>query len=234
MKRNETFIPAVFLKRNSRFSATVSINGNEEYIHVPNPGRIKELLFPGQKILLKKAEFYPGSPPRKTRYTLMMVPIREGYVSIASSFANNLFEEAIENRKLEEFQNYHIKKREKTVGKSRLDFLLEDEGGEEMYVEVKSVTLVCGETAYFPDAPTKRGSRHLQELARLKKQGKKCAVVFVVQRKDACSFTPNYKTDPELGENLKQAIEAGVNAYAFLSHIDEDWAFITRRIPVVL
>ena len=121
---------------------------------------------------------------------------------------------ALSNGWITELDNSSIVKPEIKYGNSRLDFLLTDEG-EECYVEVKGVTLVENKVAKFPDAPTSRGTRHLQELIKIKASGKRAIALFISMRDDPESFTPNWKTDPTFSKQLVIAIENGVEALVY-------------------
>jgi sugar fermentation stimulation protein A len=116
---------------------------------------------------------------------------------------------------------------------SRLDFRLEGLGGA-CWVEVKSVTLVEDGVARFPDAPTERGARHLQELARAVEEGDRAAVVFIVQRADAGSFAPNDGADREFGRVLRAAASAGVEVFAWSCRVSRQAIEVARRVPVDL
>lgn len=225
-------IPARFLKRESRFSATVIAKGKKHYVHLPNSGRLKELLTPNREVFLVKAP--PGRTNRKTEYSLALVRYGTGYVSINAARANKLFEEALEEGKIFEFGNFRVKAREKRVGLSRIDFVLEGKSGQTVYAEVKSVTLVVDGRALFPDAPTVRGRKHLNELIDQQKAGNQSAVVFVVQRSDAQSFSPNDREDREFGEILRQAFESGVNLLAYRCRVTPQQSYITDPVPIVL
>ena len=98
---------------------------------------------------------------------------------------------------------------------------------------MKSCTLIRDGVALFPDAPTKRGSRHLRTLTRGLTQGRS-AVFFLIQRPDANSFRPNRETDPHFAANLEEAARAGVEVYAYTSQVDFDGVFLGSRVPIDL
>ncbi|MHA1873074.1 MAG: DNA/RNA nuclease SfsA, partial [Candidatus Heimdallarchaeaceae archaeon] len=153
---------ARFLDRPNRFLAKIELYSNEkvEYSHVPDPGRLKELLLPGVEVFVRKET----RMNRKTKYSLIGVKAENGtWVNIDSQVSNKLFQS--EMSKIKDFQNYKILKSEFSLGNSRIDFLLENlKDNKQALVEVKSVTLVEENIAFFPDAPTKRGVKHLREL----------------------------------------------------------------------
>ena len=150
------FIEGQFIERPNRFLSLVRVCNREEYAHLPNPGRIQELLFPGVRVALKR-EYNPN---RKTRYTLVMVYKDGMLVSLNTTLPNRLAAEAIEGGQIREFQGYGVVRREAQYKNSRFDLLL-SKGETPCFLEVKSVTLVEGRTAMFPDAPTLRGTRHV-------------------------------------------------------------------------
>jgi sugar fermentation stimulation protein A len=117
-------------------------------------------------------------------------------------------------------------------GNSKFDFLLMD--GEKCLLEVKSCTLVKNNVAMFPDAPTDRGRRHVEELIYAKKDGYRTCVIFVIQRPDAERFSPNDKTDPKFGKTLRKAFQEGVEVYAYSSEFAGKNITLIGRIEVVL
>ncbi|GAE90433.1 DNA/RNA nuclease SfsA [Acetivibrio straminisolvens] len=143
--------------------------------------------------------------------------------------------EALIQGKFEKFCGYSEIRREVTVLNSRFDFGLFSEE-KEYYIEVKGVTLVEDRQGFFPDAPTKRGTRHLEELAEIRQNGREAGVVFIVQREDADVVRPNDRTDKDFANALKAAAEAGVDLMAYVCKVDveERRMDIVREIPVVL
>lgn len=222
-------IKGSFLERINRFTALVEINSKVETIFVPNTGRMKELLVKGAKVLLTLQE----EPHRKTKYDLSLVDYANRWVSIDSRLPNKLFEFWWSKGYLKPFLKYQYLKKEVVCGKSRLDFRLTRPDGD-CYVEVKSVTLVEGGIALFPDAPTVRGTRHLLELTKVKQGGSESSVVFLIQRDDAVEFRPNDHTDKTFGLALRDAVLNGVKAYAFMCSIDAEGITFKGQVPVML
>jgi sugar fermentation stimulation protein A len=220
----------IFIERHNRFEATVSIDGQEVNAHVPNSGRLKELLVRGAGIILRHYD----DPGRKTEYGLLLVEKDNIWVSIDSANApNRIVEEAIKERYFRQFDAYDTYKREVTAGKSRFDFGFgEDEIS--YYLEVKGVTFVEDGIARFPDAPTARGVKHLKELTELKRKGIGAGVIFIVQREDALCFEPNDSTDPDFGEALRAAFAAGVDMCAYVCRVRTDRIVITGQITINL
>lgn len=199
-------VDAFLVKKINRFLCEVSVNGVNVLAHIPNSGRLTELMTPGRKAILSESD----NPDRKTAYTLRSVWFNRRWVCIDSIVPNALASELAGSGRL--FGNSVEVKREHTIGNHRFDLLLIDRKGRERrtLVEVKSVTLVENKIALFPDAPTKRGVAHLNALKELINQGYRRQILFVIQRSDAESFRPNIKTDNDFAEALKRAKKAGV------------------------
>jgi sugar fermentation stimulation protein A len=221
---------ATFLRRDNRFRAQVRWDGEIIPAYLPNPGRLEELLIPGRDVWVRPAE---PRGARRTACDLVLIDHAGTWVSLDSRLPNALMARVLSCGWLDPFAAYSAFSREVTEGKSRLDFLLT---GHEpaCWLEVKSVTLVEGETAAFPDAPTARGRRHVAELTCLAERGLRAAVVFVVQRPDARRFSPHDATDPEFGAVLREASTCGVEIYAFTCEITPGHVRPQVTIPVVL
>jgi sugar fermentation stimulation protein A len=200
-----------FLERPNRFSVIFRTQREEEKAHLRDPGRLKELLIPGVRLLLRKA-LNPDS--RKTKYDVIAVWSNGIWVLINSGFHSDLAAELLESHLVPEFLNYDVKKREFTFGKSRIDFLL-SRGEEKMLLEVKGCTLVDKGLAKFPDAPTDRGKRHVEELISAKNKGMNSAVLFLITREDALVFAPNWVMDPAFAGTLSQAHQKEVKVIAY-------------------
>ncbi len=217
-----------FLNRDNRFRATVEVNGKRTWAHVPNSGRLSELFTPGRSIWLSHEQ----KPARKTDYDLKLVEYGSVLVSVDARLPNPLFEEALKNEHLPGF-NFTTLDREVILNRSRIDFRLSD-AQQICWVETKSVTLVKEGVANFPDAPTSRGRRHISELSQAVTQGDRAAVVFIVQRSDARSFSPHFESDPDLSDSLIQAADKGVEVRAFSCQVSLSAINICSEIPVVM
>ncbi len=229
MKIPGPLIQGTFIRRDNRFRATVRVDGKEAWAHVPNSGRLHELFVPGTPVLLRPAR----SPQRRTAYDLLMVIVDGQLVSLDSRLPGRLFAEAARARTLAEFREYTHVREEVRMGRSRIDVLLEGPAGR-CWVEAKSVTLVEDGTAYFPDAVTARGKRHMEDLAEAVAQGDRAAVVFIIQRADAQRFRPHDASDPAFGRALREAAAAGVEVYAYRCHVTPEEIVIADRVPVLL
>ena len=220
-------VKGLFLERPNRFLALVRLRNKVFPSFLPNPGRMHELLFPGVEVVLK--EVIKGH--RKTHYDLIGVKHNDELVSVDTRVPNKLVFEALKNKSLSEFRKYDVVKPEWRYGNSRLDFLLSNDS-EQCLLEVKSCTLVKENVALFPDAPTLRGTRHLMELIKAKKQGFRACVFFVIQRINAKVFSPNDETDPDFGEAFREALKKGVEAYAYYSEFVGNKITLRDKIEV--
>lgn len=221
-------VPAVFRERPNRFLGVVDVGGEEILCFIPNPGRMEELLYPGSKVYLMEMP----SEDRKTRYDLILVNLKGTLVSIDSRVPNKLVAEAIQLSNFSEFQGFRIEKKEPLFGGSRLDFLLMGDS-DQLFLEVKSCTLVRDGTGLFPDAPTPRGSRHLKTLASGLTVGRS-VILFVIQRPDAKNLRPNDATDPKFGKNLRLVKDLGVEICAYNSDVTLEGVSLKRKVPVLL
>ena len=216
-----------FLERLNRFAALVEVAGQEIQCHVANSGRMRELLVPGYRVLLKP---HSGNH-RKTRFDLALVDIGSGLVSADARLPNSLVAEALDLGSLSQFHGYPKVRREVTFGESRLDLLLEGSRGR-CYIETKSVTLVVDGVGRFPDAPTIRGAKHMGSLVQAVAAGHRAAAIFVVQRDDATAFATNDEADSDFGVAFQKALAAGVEAFAYNCRVSEQAIDLFRWLPI--
>lgn len=217
----------IFINRPNRFIAEVEIDGKKEICHVKNTGRCKELLVKGAKVYLEKSE----NASRKTKYDLISVYKGETLINMDSNAPNRVVFEWLKLGKL--FENITLIKPESKYKNSRFDFYVETDK-KKIFVEVKGVTLEENGIASFPDAPTMRGIKHLQELVSAKEDGYDTYVIFVVQMKGCLSFTPNRKTHPEFADELINAKNHGVNIICTDCIVTKDELLIDEYIEVDL
>ena len=228
MKLHPELREATFVRRLNRFAALMTLDGEEVLTHVANSGRLRELLTPQNPMLLAPA---PPAAKRKTAYDLALVEVGGVLVSADARLPNAIASEAIRKGRIPELSGYEEMTREVWFEDSRLDLLLSGPG-HRCYVEVKSVTLVEGDTALFPDAPTERGRRHVATLRHAREQGHRAAVIFVVQRPDASAFEPNVQADPRFAEALDGAMRCGVEVFAYRCAVSRTSIEISDRLPV--
>ncbi len=216
------------MARDNRFRATVELdNGSHVWCYLPNSGRLGELLEPGRRAFLRPVT----APGRKTSFDLVLVDVAGTLVSTDARLPNTLVEEALRENRLSPFEGYDDIRREVRYHKSRLDFALM-RNGQRCLMEVKSVTLVEGGLALFPDSPTSRGHRHVQELRRAVGEGEHAAVVFVAQRDDVWAFAPNDGADPAFAGALRCAIAEGVEVYAYACQVSRHEVRLHRPLKV--
>lgn len=218
--RYENITEARFLSRPNRFIAQVELQGAQETVHVKNTGRCSELLVEGCQVWLTA----PDSPGRKTKYDLVCVRKNTSVIfNIDSQAPNKVMLEWLKT------QGYDRIVPEYTYGGSRIDFYME-KADKKYLLEVKGCTLEFDGTGYFPDAPTQRGTKHIRELIRAKKEGFNAAIGFVIQMEGVSRVLANTATDPEFGIALQQAREAGVRVLFFPCRVTPDSLAITEMI----
>ena len=204
--------PAVFVDRPNRFVAHVLLDGQPETVHVKNTGRCKELLLPGCRVYLAKAE----NPNRKTAWDLIAVRKSNGLlINIDSQAPNIAAGEWLAG------QGFDTLRPEVSYGASRIDFYLE-RGGEKILMEVKGCTLEVDGVGYFPDAPTERGVKHLRELMKAVREGYRGILAFVIQMDGVTEVRANTETHPAFGIALEEARAAGVEILFLPCHVEPD------------
>ncbi|WP_148682776.1 DNA/RNA nuclease SfsA [Pyrobaculum ferrireducens] len=216
----------IFVKRLNRFAGVALIEGREASVHIHDPGRLRELLFPGAKIWARRKS---GG---KTDFYLTAVELDDELVLVDSSIHNKVAAWLVEGGLL--FRGYVVEKREPVFGGGRFDLLLRSPGGRPALVEVKGVTLEESGRALFPDAPTARGARHMEELARAAAEGYEAHVVFLVFRKRAEVMSPNWRMDRRFAESLVRARGAGVEIHAVKLEMYKWGLRYVGELPVVL
>ena len=201
---------AVFIDRPNRFIAHVSLNGDEETVHVKNTGRCRELLIPGAEVWLSGSE----NRARKTAYDLIAVRKSNGLlVNIDSQAPNAVAREWLDT------QGFDVIRPEFQYGQSRLDFMME-RGDERFLMEVKGCTLERDGIGYFHDAPTQRGAKHLRELS--KAAGFRAVLMFVIQMDGITEVRGNQETDPAFCKALEDAEKAGVKVIFLPCHVEPE------------
>ncbi len=230
----QSIVKAEFISRPNRFVAHALLDGEEVTVHVKNTGRCRELLVPGAEIYLE--DFSKRQGKRKLLYDLIAVRKNGLLINMDSQAPNKVAKEALERRTLilPGLSELAVIKPETTWGDSRFDFYIKDIDGREGFMEVKGVTLEADGIASFPDAPTERGIKHLNELIRASREGFYACVLFVVQMEGMKCMTPNDERHPAFGEALRNAAENGVDIMAFECSVTPDSLDITRSVPVDL
>ena len=225
-------IDGIFLSRPNRFIAHVEIEGRDEVVHVKNTGRCKELLVPNCRVYLSVSD----NPARKTKYDLVAVEKnREDgstvLINMDSQIVNDVAGEWLPISGL--FSENAVIRREVTYGKSRFDFYIED-GDRKAFLEVKGCTLEKDGVAMFPDAPTERGVKHIEELMACMEDGYEAYILFVIAMKGVTCFRPNDATHKAFGDALRRAEDAGVKILAMDCVVDQDSIVIDAAVEICL
>ena len=223
----EKIVEGIFLSRPNRFIAKVLVEGREETVHVKNTGRCKELLQPGVKVYLSDED----GKERKTRYDLVAVDKAGRTVNMDSQAPNMAVREWLTSGGL--FSDVVKVRPEYTYGDSRVDFLVTRKNGQAL-IEVKGVTLENNNMTAFPDAPSERAVKHVEELIRAVKEGYECYVLFVIQMEGVDYLIPNDITHKAFGDSLRKAREAGVKVVAWDTRVTPGEMVINHPIPVYL
>ena len=216
-----------FLRRPNRFIAHVEVDGAEEVCHVKNTGRCRELLIPGATVWLEESD----NPKRKTRFDLIGVEKGGRPINMDSQAPNRVFGEWAGAGGFR--SGLTLLRPETTFWNSRFDFYWES-SEKRGFVEVKGVTLEEDDVVLFPDAPTQRGVKHLEELMAARAAGYEATVCFVIQMSGVRCFRPNDRTHPEFGEALRRAAQAGVEVLAVDCTVEPDRLEIRERVPIEL
>ena len=225
-------IKGTFLERPNRFIAYVRIGENVETVHVKNTGRCKELLREGSTVYLSKSD----NPHRKTKYDLVAVKKyiddnKSIIVNIDSQIVNDVVEEWLKNGNL--FSKNSKLKREVSFENSRFDFYIEDDNVK-AFLEVKGVTLENEGVASFPDAPTERGIKHLNELCKCKSKGFDAYILFVIQMKGISLFKPDETIHKQFADALRNAKKCGVEIICIDCIVSENEIIADKYIPFSL
>lgn len=216
-----------FIARPNRFIAYVEVDGHKETVHVKNTGRCRELLTEGVTVYLEKSD----NPNRSTAYDLVTVEKGKRLINMDSQAPNKVVEEWLLTGEL--FDDLILVRPETKYGNSRFDFYVET-SKEKIFMEVKGVTLEEDGVVRFPDAPSERAIKHVEELVQAKRDGYRVFVLFVIQMEGVKYFTPNEDTHAAFADALRQAAAAGVEILAYDCKVTEDSMRVNRPVPVKL
>ncbi|MBI3016123.1 MAG: DNA/RNA nuclease SfsA [Candidatus Tectomicrobia bacterium] len=228
MRFPRPLVPGILIRRYKRFLADVRLaDGAEVTAHCPNSGSMRSCNEPGRPVLLSRS----SNENRKLAYTWEMIRMGRVWVGINTSLPNRIVRQAIEEGRISELGEYPEIRSEVPFGKaSRVDLLLQGPGAP-CYVEVKNVSLVEKEIAYFPDSVTARGTKHLRELAARVRQGDRAVMFYLVQRSDGRVFRPADHIDPIYGKALRRALRAGVEILVYRARVSPRGVVIDGKIP---
>lgn len=225
-------LEARFAARRKRFFADVTLaDGSALTAHCPNTGSLLGCLVPGARVWLRDS----GNPERKLRHTWQAIELGGAWVNVDTSLPNRVVAEAVAAGLVPELAGYAALRREVAYGaNSRIDLLLEDPSRGTCHVEVKSTTLAEDGCALFPDAVTERGTKHLAELARLARAGRRAVQFYFVSRADVTRFRPADAIDPEYGRALRRAAQAGVELLAYTARVEPRRLELLAPLPIEL
>ena len=220
------------VKRYKRFLADVILeDGRMVTAHCPNTGTMLGCCEPGRPVWLS----HHTNPKRKLRYTWELIQMPESLVGVNTLVPNRLVALTVKKNAIAELSGYGEVKAEAAIGNhSRIDLLLSEKDRRKCLVEIKNCTLVDDATAYFPDAVTTRGLKHLQILDSLVSEQQRCVMVYFIQRMDAAVFKPADHIDPAYGRALRRAADHGVELLAYDVHIDFRGVRLRSRVPIKL
>ena len=229
--RYENIQQGYFVRRVNRFIAHIEIEGKEEIVHVKNTGRCAELFVPGAVVYVQKSD----QPNRKTKWDLIAVEKQTEsgmrMVNVDSQVTNRVVKEWLEDGQL--FSHMVQIQTEYTYGKSRFDLYVEADS-KKILIEVKGVTLEEEGRVRFPDAPSDRAVKHVEELMKAALDGYEAYVLFVIQMKDVRYFMPNVDTHPAFAEALWRASQEGVHVLSYDCEVTADSIRICQEVPVRL
>jgi sugar fermentation stimulation protein A len=218
---------ARFRRREKRFLAEVEAEGKQFWVHCNNSGSMLGLLRPGATVLISRAQ----RQDRRLPYTLELIQRDSIWVGVNTLVPNRILHLAWKTGILPEVLGYEHLRREAQVGQSRLDAVLNGPRGT-LWVETKNVTLVEDSVAYFPDAVTDRGQKHLRELIQLAHKGDRVACFFLVQRPDADCFGPADFIDSAFADLFREALREGVEAWPYQGLVSPDGIGLGPRLPL--
>ena len=224
--------PATLLRRYKRFLADIRFaDGREAVAHCANPGSMMGLAEAGARIWVEPND----DPKKKLKYGWRLVEHGGGhFTGVDTSVANRVVKAALEARAIAGLEYDVVRPEVKCGEKSRVDFLLQG-GARDLYLEVKSVTLMRqAGLAEFPDSVTARGLKHLQELAAMVTQGHRAVLFFLVQRTDAQSVSVAGDIDAAYAAGLRAAMAAGVEIMAYDCRIDVQGITLGKALPLQL
>jgi sugar fermentation stimulation protein A len=222
-------VRGILIKRYKRFMVDVKLqNGHVVTAHCPNTGSMSACCEPGRPAYLSRH----NNPARRLKYTFELIEMPTSLVGVNTAVPNRLVRKAIHDGTIRSLTGYDSVRPEVCYGaNSRIDLLLEGRKQGRCFVEIKNCTLVEQGIAYFPDAVTTRGLKHLQELQQQVQEGHRCVIFYLIQRTDAHLFKPADLVDPEYGKSLRTAVKHGVEIMAWDVKIDLKKIELRRPVP---
>lgn len=224
-------VEARLLRRRKRFLADVELaDGTCLTAHTPNTGAMLGCSEPGRRVWLSRHD----APGRKYAHTLEMIEMPSALVGVNTGVPNRLVRSAALAGRIPEFPFPVVATSEVRMGASRLDLRLDGKTSPPVFIEIKNCTLVENGIAFFPDAVTARGSRHLEELEQIAVSGCRAILFVLIQRADAERFSPADHIDPEWGRRLRRALRRGVELLPYRAALNLEGIAVERRLPAFL
>ena len=230
MKFKESLLQGIFIKRYKRFFVDIKYKNKTITSHCPNTGSMMGLLDKDNIVFFSKSD----NPDRKLKYTLQIIKAKNKLVGINTHLTNKIVLEALTNKKVKDLIKYNtIKSEVKFSEKTRFDFLISN-NKEKCFVEVKNVTLSRkNKIAEFPDSPTARGIKHLNDLCLSKKKGFKAYILYLIQRNDCESFSIAADIDLDYKVSLEKALKSGVKLLCYDCKLDGDEIKLNKEIKYI-
>jgi len=222
-------VRGILVRRYKRFMVDVKLqNGHMVTAHCPNTGSMRACCEPGRPAYLSRH----NSPARRLPYTFEIIEMPASLVGVNTAVPNRLVREAIGDGAIRGLSGYESLRAEVRYGaNSRIDLLLENQKRGRCFVEIKNCTLVEQGIAYFPDAVTVRGLKHLRELQQQVQEGHRCVMFYLIQRTDAHLFKPADRIDPDYGRALRAAVQHGVEIMAWDVRISLKEIVVRNEVP---
>lgn len=232
MKFTPPLVRGRLIRRYKRFLSDIELtNGEQITAHIANPGAMTGLAEPGMEVWLSKSD----NPKRKLAYSWELVRVGRHLVGINTSLTNKLAEEALAQDVIPELSGYDTIRREVRYGtNSRVDFLLTAKRRKDCYVEIKHVTLKRGQLADFPDSVTARGTKHLNELAKMTQAGARAVMLYIVPRRDCRAFSVAADIDPAYAEALVIARTHGVEVLCYVCRITTRGIWVENPLKIAI
>ena len=239
MQYSKPLQKGTLLKRYKRFFADINFKSEVITAHLPNTGSLKTVPLKDTPCFFSTSD----DPKRKLKYSLELIESDTGLAGVNTRVPNIIVGEALKNKVIHKNFKYH-QAEVKISDKSRIDFVLSKKTPEKKlkypeyldddslgfhFIEVKNVTMLKGDTAYFPDGVSERATKHLHELMRLKSLGHGAEVLFTVQRENVKKFSPATDLDPVYAKTLKEAIDCGVKVSAYQVHLNKKEIYLTDQ-----
>jgi len=223
-------IKGIFISRENRFLGKVDISGRTEEAHIHDPGRLSEILYPGNFVLLRS---FPRNKTRKTGWDLIAGMVDDRWVLVNSVYHRRISDWLLKRAMIPSQTVDDVVRPEVRLGSSRIDYLLSN-GRRKLWIEVKGCSLSRDGVALFPDAPTERGARHMSELIDARRSGDECAIIFLVFAPNAVRFSPDEETDPNFSRMLERMLEEGAGIHPLLFSYDPIYIYYEGISPLSL